>query len=398
MTPVPLADALTVLLPSAADTRFLRACLRGDPAEGGAPPDHPSPPLAPLGHDSLKGWGSRAAPAPSAYLRAAALGEEVRWREYARISQETLLALEAAGVTPAVAGGPALAEIVYPRAAARHCDSLVLLVRDQSDLETARCLERHGFPMEREQPACELVLRHPSGIRITVRRGLFASPIFRLPVEAVWDRTKAAEVTGAPARILSPADTLLQLCVDGLVGTVPRTALWAADAWYVLDRSADLSWEAVGDAARRADAELPLVVALSYLSEALAAPVPPPMLATLGTAAARASRAARSVCLYATRKRPSVPVRRLLGACRTWRSRALLAGWLLCPAPETLRLHEPGMRDLPLPAAYAARLVRIAVSRARAKAQPAPARRRAGQDAGRSDVGSATHQSPRCEG
>lgn len=369
---VPLTDALSVLAPNPYETRLLQACLGQDEVQRHAwltDPGRDTPVnatrkiLAPLLYCSLRERGLLPRDGLGSYLRAAALNEEVRWSEYTRISRAALQTLAGTGITPIVVGGAALAETVYPDPAARHSDSILLLVPDLRD--AARQLEAQGFAPEPGPRSRETLLRHRSGLRLALRSELLASPIFQVPTTEVWVRSVVADVTGAPARRLSAADALLQVCVDGLVARNPRTAQWASDAWHVIVRSPDLSWDVIVDTARLAGAELPLVVALTYLADALAARVPQAPLETLGMAAARTNGAARDVCLYATRCPPLVPVPRLLAACRTWRSRALLIKWLLCPAPGALRLHEPTARYLPLPAAYAARLLRIALSRTR---------------------------------
>jgi hypothetical protein len=378
---IPLADALSVLAPHPRETQLLQACLQ----HGAVSPEawatdadrersitRTRQILAPLLAWSLRNRGSVPDGGLGSYLRAAALNEEVRWREYQQISHAALRSLGAAGITPVVVGGAALAETVYPYPAARHCDSLVLLVPGPDLLAAARHLEREGFVSEPGARSGTSKLRHSSGMRLFLRSQLLAAPMFRVPTEAVWSRAVVTDLARTRTRRLSSADALFQVCVDGLLMRNPRVAQWAADAWYVIDRSADLSWDSVVARAREARAELPLVVALRYLAEVLGAPVPAWARQTLGAAATRAGSSARDACLYATRRVPPIPGGRLLAACGTWQSRLLILKWLLCPAPEALRLYEPATRQRSLSAAYCLRFWRIARSCGRMVIQRLP--------------------------
>jgi hypothetical protein len=370
---VALADVLSLLAPNDEETSLLRACVNGDATalhDWARVPTlepavrHSRQVLAASLYRAVRRNEALSTSAFGSHLRAAVVVEEARWREYAHISSATLTSLLRAGITPAVIRGAALAETVYPDAASRHCDSIVLLVRPWDLDEAVTQLGSIGFvPHARAAPE-EMPLKHRGGLRLALRTELLVSSMFRVPAEDIWDRSVAARVTGVPVRRLSSADALLEICMDGLVSRRLRGADWALDAWHVAVRGSDLRWDVLADSACRAGAALPVLVGLTYLAQALNAPVPSATLAALRAAARRASADVREACLYATQRHPGLSPIRLAAACRSWHSRALVLKWLLCPT-AVARAYEPPLRGLPLSLAYARRLARIVSSRIR---------------------------------
>lgn len=368
---VPLTDVLAVLTPGPVETRLVRACFGADEAgeEAWRGDEVLASPagqcLAALLCHALRERGGFPRGRVGAHLRAAAVAEDARSREYSRISRDLLRALREAGIVPLVVGGAALAETVYPHPATCHSDAITLVVRPADLIEAGRRLTREGFAGAASTGSDESRWRHPSGLPLQVRTHLLASSVFPVPADEVWERSIVAEVTGVQVRRLGTADALLQVCVDGLLEGTARSVRWVADAWHLVGRSADLHWDALVAVADRSGAQLPLLVALTYLADALHAPVPAETLAALGRGARRTGGAGRDTCLYATRCAARIPVARLLAACRSWRSLVLLLKWVVCPAAPALRYQEPAARDLPLPAAHMARLLRVALSRGR---------------------------------
>jgi hypothetical protein len=368
---VALADALSLLVPNKEETSLLRACVEADATAldawasiGRVEPAvrHSRQALSAFLYYSLRGNDAVLRGAFGSRLRAAVVIEEVRWREYAHLSNAVLTSLVRAGITPAVIRGAALAETVYPHPASRHCDSIVLLVGRRELAEAVAQLRPIGFAPRSNATPDEVPLQHRGGMRLAVRTAVLVGPGFRVPIEEVWNRSIAADVTGVRVRRLSSADALLEVCVEGLVARRIRRADWALDAWHIAVRASDLSWDVLSDTAREAGAALPVLVALRYLTKALDAPVPSATLEALRVAARRASADVRETCLSATQRDRAVSPIRLVAACRSWRSRGLVVKWLLCPAAVAQAL-EPRLRGLPLWVAYARRLARILRSR-----------------------------------
>jgi hypothetical protein len=276
-------DAQPPLTPTDEETALMRACVHGVMPTA-APTTTAAglwPRLAAVLYHALRDAGALPRGPLASHLRAAAVGEALRWRAYVRISRDVLTALADEGVEPVVVRGAAVAEGVYPHPESRHCDSVTLLVRRRDMPAAIARLQREGFALDSATTSEECRLRHPSRMPLTLRTELLTEPDVQLAAADVWQRSVAADVTGVRVRRLSATDALLDICVSALE-TRPRSAAdWAVDAWFIVVRATDVSWPAVHDVARHAGAAVPMRMALTYLADSLGAPVPQWILESL---------------------------------------------------------------------------------------------------------------------
>jgi len=122
----------------------------------------------------------------------------------------------------------------------------------------------------------------------------------------LWDAAVPLSLGGVEARAVSAADNLLLVCVHGLPWSEVPPIRWAADA-VTLIRSADpaVDWSRVREEARRRRLSPWLAVALRFLRDELAAPVPAGLVEELAAdPVGRAERAA-----LASAMRPDSPLR-----------------------------------------------------------------------------------------
>jgi hypothetical protein len=192
---------------------------------------------------------------------------------------------------------------------------------------------------------------------------------FHLPpandlTDELWTRSQQASDLGPGARVLDPADALLQTCARAASDLGRGSLHWVTDCWYLLPRQPELDWELLVRTATAGQLALPLFVMLDYLRASLWAPIPLEALRGLADAARSAPPLAREAALYGARlDRQRGTIRALLRRSTHWRSRALIVRWLLLPSPAYLDWLEPLDRSWQLPLRYLRRPARYVVRR-----------------------------------
>jgi putative nucleotidyltransferase-like protein len=197
---------------------------------------------------------------------------------------EALAHLADAGIETLVLKGAALAERRYGDAGLRLMYDVDVLVRAERAHEAASVLKRHGWrpllPLDLDDlmPVIQGTLfKDEMEDGIDLHWHALWSPSDE---DDFWSAAEPLEVGGAPTLCPCAADQLLHVCVHG-VWSNGRPVRWVADAVTLLRSAPDLDWERVVDRARARSLTLPMLDALSYLSEAFDAPVPPGVLNAL---------------------------------------------------------------------------------------------------------------------
>ncbi|HJR63343.1 MAG TPA: nucleotidyltransferase family protein [Gemmatimonadaceae bacterium] len=357
-----LADALSVLLPRSDQSWLLRACLLS--AEPGrdawrqwqrfhedvkaALSDDASgaKQILPLLYTTLKRNGADLDPSLRPYLTTSYAREEMRNEAYRAIGRAALQALAAHGVNVIAVKGAALAESVYGHPAQRHSHDIDLLVAPD-DLDRAiRALASARFTRAAaslDHGALDVRLDHPSGLPVELHGTLFAIPFYDPPMADVWQRTRPSMVAGVATRTLTPEMSLVHVCGHASYSWSRQSLRWVCDAWFIIEREADLDWHEVLDIARRTRLTLPLLVMIRYLHDTCGARVPGLFLARLGELFDRAPAVERDVALFAARSGTREPLlsilRRMPGG---WRTQASAVRWLLFPSREYLKGEAVG--------------------------------------------------------
>jgi hypothetical protein len=366
--PAALEAALSVILPDDTDTALLRACLLRDGAGRDAWAEclRRIPDLVALFKDDVNGrkrLGPLLLSALSAYhgeapqglltaLRMARLREELRAREYRRICFEALACLDEAGVPCLVLKGAALGELVYRDPVLRHAHDINLLL-ERHDLDRAAALlAREGLsPVHGAGRAGgSATLIHPSGLPVVLQTELFQIPLYRIPGETLWARSRPTLIAGRSTRVLSPEDTLVHALGHASYCPTRTTLQWAADAHLLLARQPDFDWDYATAAAARARLALSQLLQLRYLADVMGALVPRTVLTSLGRTAAAVRPIERDAALFGARHgrgKMLVP--------RSWRARLAVARWSLFPSPAYLRWAYGARSMALLPFYYGAR-------------------------------------------
>jgi hypothetical protein len=374
-----LAEALSVVLPTPAETLLLRACLYpGDSARrawdewqdsrnnfrNGFLGDNESVrKLRPLVFNAQNVHGLEIDKESQTYLRSAYLQEDLRSKIVRRICHDILMLLEKEGIPTIVLKGVALAETAYESPVLRHCHDIDLLIRDQ-DMSRAMTLlpsiEFKEIDSKAEPGSSDCQLEHESGLPLELHTALFKLPYYNELLGETWERSQNQIIADCPTRILAPADNLLHVCGHAFYESRRGSLRWVSDAWFIIDRHRDLDWDLFLDCANRSHLALPLSVMLAYLAEDLNAPIPSSFLARLFAAASKSSAIERELALFGAHSRPQGSLVALFRRMRDWRGRAFMIQWLLLPSPAYLFMVEEARPSWPLPFHYIYRPLRYA--------------------------------------
>jgi Uncharacterised nucleotidyltransferase len=398
-----LADTLSVILPTARQTRILRACLYsgeagrrawrawradlGDSVRGEDADERVLRRLRPMLYGALRRNGPTVAKALEASLRMAYVREELRMEAYRRICAQILSTLAETGIPTILLRGAALGGTAYGDWALRHTHDVDLLVWEDDLARSARALVSVGFEPRAELSNArtgDVTLRHRSGLPVALHSRLFRPAYANGNLSAMWARSRSQPLDGVAARVLSPADSLLHVCGHAAFRPSRRLLLWVCDAWQIIRAHPELDWAILLEGAAERRLSLPLYVTLRYLATELDAPIPGTVLDRLA-AAADADALGREGALHWALTAPNGGVSDLLPRIGGWRARALLLQWLLLPSPRYLRsAYSPRHpRLMPLyylarPLQYGVRLLRYAARRTTARIRRRPVQTGAG--------------------
>lgn len=221
----------------------------------------------------------------------ASLYEETRARTQARLASagQLLEALHAAGIPTLVLKGAALVMGYYRDAGVRPMSDLDVLVPTSGATRAAEVLRARGWSPRHPLRPLTIRMVHSAvfddarGHAVDLHWHVFPECCRPNDDDVLWARSIAIEIDGVGTRALAPADQLLHVCVHGEKWVRVPGIRWVADAVAVL-RGGEVDWRhLVGQAVRRRFV-LRLSRQLAYLREALDAPVPGDVLATLAAA------------------------------------------------------------------------------------------------------------------
>jgi hypothetical protein len=160
-------------------------------------------------------------------------------------------------------------------------------------------------------------------------------------MEEVWARSGIQMISGVPTRLLTPADNLFHICGSVFEPEQHESLRWVCDAWFIIHHCPDLDWDLLISCARRSHTALPLFVTVSYLADALKAPIPSCVLTQLRGAASEADKIGREAALFSVQTSSRGGLMKILRSCSDWRTSASVVKWALFPSPAYLRwIHD----------------------------------------------------------
>jgi hypothetical protein len=197
-----------------------------------------------------------------------------------------------AGIETRVLNGAALTRLYYRDYGLRPMDDLDVLVPVCLVHSAISPLEQAGWKIK--GPSLEKltddVLRLRHSVSFENPEGRSLELCWRaLPDLAglgddddLWANGNSLQIENAPALTLSSAGHLLCICARGIAPNSTSLMCWAADAMTVLSATrGELDWDRLVAQAEKHRLVLPVLGALLFLREALAAPVPMEVIARL---------------------------------------------------------------------------------------------------------------------
>lgn len=350
-----LRRALGVILPTDAETQFLRCVLHdgeagrrawddwrhivGNPMTAFRGERLGQKSLLPLLHVAIARNELDPPPVVARWLSAAYLREQLRGNAYRRILDETLAAIGEVAPPPIVLKGSALASTVYPEPGTRHSHGIELLVRE-ADLPvvTAR-LPAAGFTAVRRNKARpglrQLSWRHAAGLPLQLRTRLFDVARHSGGIDAVWQGSR--ELPGYAARQLAPEHALLHVCGHAAMSGSRVSLRWACDAWFLLRAGSAFDWTRFVDHVSNARLGLSLAGVLHYLADALQVTIPSSERGRIDALADATDDVGHEVAAMGALVASHARMRRVIASGPDWRSRFVLARTLLAPSPACVR-------------------------------------------------------------
>ena len=187
-------------------------------------------------------------------LACLALERDLRMRVLQKRLEESLSALESAGIRVVLLKGAALVATVYGSFASRMMNDIDLLV-DPSQANDAQALMLAvGWMRDPSLPDDEAYATHHhlpplldsrgSGLRVEIHRGLL--PLghpFELTMTELWNETRAVTVTGRNALVLQPNHHALHLGIHFAWSHMMRAGAWHAFRDIgAMDRAGLIDW------------------------------------------------------------------------------------------------------------------------------------------------------------
>jgi len=202
-------------------------------------------------------------------------------------SAKTVAALSAAGIPTLLLKGASLATRFYADPSLRPMSDLDLLVPEADARRAYQRLLDLGW--QPDNPAFDLEAhldtRHSTGYsldggcHLDLHQHLLADCFYPEADQPFWAQAEPCTFYGAPTATLCATDDLIHVCVHAARYNPFPPVRWAADAVHIL-RSTEhpVDWERLLRLAETLRLSLSLHAALTYLREALDAPVPAAVL------------------------------------------------------------------------------------------------------------------------
>ncbi len=359
MTTIPdsaLRDALATLLPTAGQTRLLRACLQEgdtgrvarrawraavrDPLRELAGSGRGGRVLLPLLYWALRHDSEEMDKALLTVVRTAFAREEIRSTAVLRICQLALGCLAAESIPVILARGVALAATAYDAPALRHCHDVDVLVSRDDMPRAVEALVRNGeFQVRRAAGTTSgASVVHPSGLPIVLHDRPYRFERSNQHLESLWPRAVVTTVGETQAHLLAPEDGLLHVLGHAAFASSRASLLWVCDAWQILRRHPDLDWDLLNSQAIDRHLALPLAILLRYLADELGAAVPAATIERLSTRVPDAFEV--ELAMFGALVGLGGDPWRLTRRAGSWAGRLRLTAWMIAPSTRYLREVE----------------------------------------------------------
>lgn len=216
-----------------------------------------------------------------------------RWYKNQLLFQKILAILHSfhnSGIETLVLKDAALVLHYYQNYGLRPISTLDFLIRPVDASVTMSLLRNLGWSPEIKKterlvslsPA--IVFRSESRQPIIIHGYIFWSDFQEHANNALWSSAISTQIGDFSARVLSPTDQLLHVCLHGFRWNVVPQIHWIADAMMIINSSAvEIDWSRLVTQAQQCRLVLPLKNMLMLLDELLGAPIPPSVLQNVQT-------------------------------------------------------------------------------------------------------------------
>ena len=189
-------------------------------------------------HLRSRQW-SHVPPAVQRHVAMLALDRESRMRLLRNRLEESLAALNAAGIETMLLKGSALATTVYDSFAARPMRDIDLLIRPERAEEARAVLLAHGWAADSELPGDDSYATHhhlpplrdsgASGLRLEIHRALVpAGHPFRYSEVAVWNAARVTTCGTARALVMHPTHHAAHIAIHFAWSHMLKMGAWHA--------------------------------------------------------------------------------------------------------------------------------------------------------------------------
>lgn len=189
---------------------------------------------------------------------------------------------------------------VYPQPEERSMGDVDLLVRQADFLKAAQLLRTHGYKLIEITPAVDpeiiesqavetwpstLTFRSPNGLELDLHQNLLSNrwlgPLFKIPMDAVWEAAVAVEPPETFFQQLAPYDMLAHLCLhNGSHAFQTAHSHKDIDLW-VRNKMAQQDWEMFVARVQSWGSGVLSYWVMYYCRETLGTPVPEDVLQAL---------------------------------------------------------------------------------------------------------------------
>ena len=275
------------------------------------------------------------------YLKTAYVREELRSSTFKNILGSTLQVLLNESCEFILLDGAYLAESVYYNRNLRHCHDIDILVKDNSMEEIASLLNNNSFKKEsnfRKNEIRRIVLRHKSGLILSLHNSLFDHISYNYDNECFWERAQRKKIVVLDVLVLSGADLLFHIMGKAFINYF-STLQWVVDSVFLI-RNTDIDWKLFCKNAEYSGLSIGILPMIRYLRNEFNVDIPDSVFINIKKAVENINPAAKEAALFFATNRMRSGFLRLLQNTGDWKQKLSIIRFGLLPSKASLEWNE----------------------------------------------------------